>query len=231
MFFESAIYIRIGILAYVGIWAYFKYHTYRLKFRKPSPNVFEIEKWHEYTSIAKNYGWIIGLFVIAICALLFPTAMVVDQNTHGRGRYQVKRGVVPFYYKGHFCAPGGKYLINETNQYFVLYSTPFYNGSFKDTPFKNKSITVTPHSFREWTNGIDNVFTHPTEYNPYIPDQHKGKTVIEWTIDTQEGALQGMKYVEDQIAATNELFKNFIYEHFIHKIQVFLVRIVVPPHP
>ena len=80
MFFESAIYIRIGILAYVGIWAYFKYHTYRLKFRKPSPNVFEIEKWHEYTSIAKNYGWIIGLFVIAICALLFPTAMVVDQK-------------------------------------------------------------------------------------------------------------------------------------------------------
>lgn len=122
-----------------------------------------------------------------------------DMTMTPRKAFFVDRYYVPFYYNGTFCKPGKKYLSNETDSTLVLYPTYFYNELFTETTSPQQIRSIKAHSFRQWGEYIDNEFDEPNQHWGYVPEKHKNKFAIEWTIDTKSGAAMGIKKVENEI--------------------------------
>lgn len=220
MTFNAGIFYQISLIIYVGVWAYFKYRPYKLLRKNMRPSLYEIEKLDEISSLVRRYGWLIVFFLPIPCVFLFPEVRIITQDpvrakTELYGRYYsdmtprktffVDRYYVPFYYNGTFCKPGKKYLSNETDSTLVLYPTYFYNGLFMETISTKQIKSISAHSFRQWDESIDNKFDEPIQYWRYVPEKHKNKSAIEWTIDTKSGAAMGIKKVENEIEKRYEL--------------------------
>lgn len=220
MTFNAGIFYQISLIIYVGVWAYFKYRPYKLLRKNMRPSLYEIEKLDEISSLVRRYGWLIVFFLPIPCVFLFPEVRIITQDPvraktelYGcyysdmtpRKTFFVDRYYVPFYYNGTFCKPGKKYLSNETDSTLVLYPTYFYNGLFMETISTKQIKSISAHSFRQWDESIDNKFDEPIQYWGYVPEEHKNKSAIEWTIDTKSGAAMGIKKVENEIEKRYEL--------------------------
>ena len=220
MTFKAGFFFKIGLLIYVGVWAYFKFRPYMLLRKNAHPSVYEIERLDTISRVVRRSGWL-GVFLLAIPFLwLFPEVVIVTQDA-GRaraehyGRYYgdmtpretffVDRYYVPFCYKGKFCVPGGKYLSNETDSVLVLYPTYFYNGLF--TKATKEFRTINSHSFVQWYVYVDNKFDEPHEH---WSEKHEEKDAIEWTLDTESGAIIGQNKVRNEIKKRNELIHRFM---------------------
>lgn len=222
MTFSAGLFYQISLLIYVGVWAYFQFRPYMLLRKKVRPSVYEIERFDGISRGIRLYGWFLILLLPIPCLWLFPEVRIVTQDAsrakaelygwyYGdmtpRKTFFVDRYYVPFYYKGNFCAPGQKYLSNETDSTLVLYPTYFYNGLFKETVSTKQFRTINPNSFRQWDEYIDNKFDEPRQHWEYVPEEHKNKYAIEWTIDTRSGAIVGLNKVQNEINKRNELMK------------------------
>ena len=214
MTFNIGIFYQISLIIYVGVWAYFKYRSYKLLRKNMRPSVYEIEKLDGISSLVRRYGWLIVLFLPIPCIFLFPEVRIITQDSvraktelYGwyysdmtpRKTFFVDRYYVPFYYNGTFCKPGKKYLSNETDSTLVLYPTYFCNGFFTKTTSTKQIKSINAHAFRQWDEYIDNKFDEPNQYWGSVPEKHKNKSAIEWTIDTKSGAAMGIKKVENEI--------------------------------
>ena len=222
MTFSVGIFYQISLIIYVGVWAYFKYRLYKLLRKNIRPTVYEIEKLDEISSLVRCYGWFIVISLPIPCVFLFPEVRIVTQDSvraktelsgwyysdmTPRKTFFVDQYYVPFYYNGTFCKPGKKYLSNETDSTLVLYPTYFYNGLFIKNTSTKQIKSIKARSFRQWDEYIDNKFHEPNQHWGYVPEKHKNKSAIEWTIDTKSGAAMGIKEVENEIKERNELMK------------------------
>ncbi len=222
MTFSIGIFYQISLIIYVGVWAYFKYRPYKLLRKNIRPTVYEIEKLDGISSLVRRYGWFIVFFLPIPCMFLFPEVRIVTQDSvraktelsgwyysdmTPRKAFFVDQYYVPFYYNGTFCKPGKKYLSNETDSTLVLYPTYFYNGLFTKTTSPQQIKSIKAHSFIQWGEYIDNEFDEPNQHWGYVPEKHKNKSAIEWTIDTKSGAAMGIKEVENEIKKRNKLMK------------------------
>lgn len=223
MTFSTGIFYQIALIIYVGVWAYFKYRPYKLLRENIRPSVYEIERLDGISSLVRCYGWVVALFLPIPCMFLFPEVVIVTQDsvrakTELYGRFYsdmtprktfvVERYHVPFYYNGNFCRPGKQYLSNETDSTLVLYPTYFYDGLFTEPTSTQQIKSIKAHSFRQWDEYIDNKFDEPSQHRGYVPEKHKNKFAVEWTIDTKSGAAMGLIEVENEIKNRNELLKS-----------------------
>ena len=223
MTFSAVVFYQISIIIYVGIWAYFKYRPYMLLRKNTRPSVYKIEELNTISSLVRRLGWFIVLFLPIPCTFLFPEVQIITQDYDRakaesyhwynesipiRKTFFIDRYYVPFYYNGNHCKPGENYLSNETDSTLVLYLTHFYNGQFTKRTSKTPIKTIKPNSLILWNENIDNRFDEPNEYSYfYVPEKHKNKSAIEWTIDTKSGAVLGMKKVANEIKRRQELIK------------------------
>lgn len=130
MVFGVGVFYQIGLLIYVGLWAYFKYRPYRLLRKEVRLSVYEVEKLNEHSRLVRNWGWLMIYFLPCPFMFLFPEVCVVTQDVNrakkewvypelpDRKTFFVDHYYVPFYYKGNFCAIGREYLSNETDSLF-----------------------------------------------------------------------------------------------------------------
>ncbi|GAB6865791.1 hypothetical protein JCM10556A_24680 [Bacteroides acidifaciens] len=222
MVFGVGVFYQIGLLIYVGLWAYFKYRPYRLLRKEVRLSVYEVEKLNEHSRLVRNWGWLMIYFLPCPFMFLFPEVCVVTQDVNrakkewvypelpDRKTFFVDHYYVPFYYKGNFCAIGREYLSNETDSLLILYPTLFFNGAFAQS-VPEKQITVRAHSFQIWNENIDNRFQVPMQYSwKYVPEKHKNQAVTEWTIDTQSGAAIGIDKIEKEIDKRKEVMKEIL---------------------
>lgn len=183
--------MRVGIIVYVAIWACMRFREWKAD-RDPECNVYKVAKYEKRTDISKVWGAVIALLLACFGIIITPTVRVVSQDNSAlsddldfpssvRLSFKVKTLYVPFYYKGHYCEPFGRYiLLNETDSAFVLYPTYFFNGTFAHAGTVDKFIDVPVHSFMKWLKGINNKFEKPSDtVTGYVSESERNKETTE----------------------------------------------------
>lgn len=208
MTFSNYIFLRAGIILNVGVWAYWRY-----KSRKTAKwNVYKATDYDTRSTFAMSIGWIFVFVIWVVGIIIFPGVYIVMQHeltedctqfskgTVVRQTFSVKKVYVPFYYRGHGCAPFNNYISNESDSTLVLYRTELFNGAYFNVTSVDDFIDVSPHSFMKWNSGIDNRFEKPygTWYG-YIPDEKKNRQTYSWTLDTREDAARNSKSIWHEI--------------------------------
>lgn len=204
MTFSAFDFLRAGIILNVGIWAYWRY-----KSRKTAKwNVYKATDYDTRSTFAMSIGWIFVLVIWVVGIIIFPEVYVVMQSeltedcapyserAVAHQTFSVKRVYVPFYYRGHRCAPFNDYISNESDSTLVLYRTEFFNGAYVNVASVDDFQDVSPHSFMKWNEGIANRFEKPygTWYG-YIPDRKKNCWTHSWTLDTREDAIRNSESI------------------------------------
>lgn len=223
MTFDVKIFYQISILIYVALWAYFKYRPYKLTRISERPCVYDIEKYEEVALNIRKFGWLIVLILPFFLIFLFPEVVIVTQSTPkadteqkdrftngmtSRQAFSTHRCYVPFYYKEHFCAPGIKYLSNETDSPLVLYPTRYKYGECAQAPSKQHFISIKAHSFRRWDKNISYEFRVPYVSHKILPDYNKPESEIKWTIDTESGAEAAINKIECELIIRQEKYED-----------------------
>lgn len=213
-------FLRVGIIVYVAVWVSLRFREWKAG-KDPECNVYKVAKYEKRSDSFKSWGWVIALLVACFSIIIAPTVLVVSQDnsvlsddldfpSSVRLSFKVKRLYVPFYYKGHYCEPFGRYILNETDSAFVLYPTYFFNGTFAHAGTVDKFIDVPAHSFMKWSKGINNKFEKPSDtVIGYVSESERNKETTEWTIDLREHTVRDCEEIAAEIKKRNEkLFRN-----------------------
>ena len=184
------------------IWGWAKYRVYKAAKKSDCPDIYEIERRVACFKAIRPMCVICLLPLFGILTCLVPNVKIVH------GISNVEHIYVPFCYKGQYCALGTTYIVNDSAFDLVLYPTRYYNGRFSLLQFSSKEHQYIPQGkMMALNNGIDNYFEYPSQN--FIPDMSQGEKIV-WTLDTRQGAEEGIRRREQAIEHGNTfIIKNF----------------------
>lgn len=211
-------FVRVGILVYVGIWIYLRLREYRSD-RRPECSVYEVINYEKRGRGFRSVGWVVALIVAVAGIAVSSEVYIVTQHGYVkpenpyfesdsvRKSFNVQRKWVPYYYKGHWCAPFTGYISNETDSTLVLYETTLFNGAYQYVSSDGAFTDVDAHSFMMWNEGIDNSFEKPYgTWTVYVPNQSnnkKNKYTTIWTLDLRKNAIADSYEISSDIRKHN----------------------------
>lgn len=204
---------KVVLMMWIAIWALFRLRPYLRLLRDSHLSIDRIEEDYRISVIIRNYGWMAILPVMLILSFCFadiaivihaPSAINSGRSTH----FSVERYKVPFYYNGQFYSPGGYYVENHTSTDMVIYPVRYFCGKIAGPVDKDKTYRI-PAWHQAWfKDSFEFRFEDPYDIIYYNAKQDN-PSAVKWAIDTEEGAAEGIMYVNTVYERRQEMMNMF----------------------